>query len=266
VSIDGFGESIKEQSTAVAALLFRAAKTLEEAPLEQKGTTIKAQLALKMDKAEVASLLKDAVIPLREAALRQQQANNFKQLGLAMHNHHDSVGMFPPMSTYDKDGKPLLSWRVHLLPYIDQAELYKQFKLDEPWDSAHNKKLIAKMPPLYATPGKASTIEGGTRIQAFVGKGAFFEGKRGLRFADFTDGLSNTFMLVEAEKEVPWTKPEDLTFDPEAKMLPKLGGAFKGGFHALFGDGSVRFIADTLKPETLKLYIQRNDGIVIPNE
>ena len=266
VTLSTLGDTYAAQSKLLGAFLGKLGKVLDDSEVEHKDTRIGMKMALKVEKAELTALIKDALVPLREAAMRQQMANNLKQLGLAMHNHHDSTGMLPSMSTYDKDGKPLLSWRVHVLPFIDQEALYKQFKLDEPWDSAHNKKLIAKMPPLYATPGKASAIEGGTRIQAFVGKGAFFEGKRGLRFADFTDGLSNTFMLVEAEKEVPWTKPEDLTFDPEAKMLPKLGGAFKGGFHALFGDGSVRFIVDTLKPQTLKLYIQRNDGMAIPKD
>ena len=87
-----------------------------------------------------------------DAARRAQSMNNLKQFALAMHNYHDTNGKFPAASSFDKDGKPLLSWRVHVLPYLEQAELYKQFHLDEPWDSEHNKKLIEKMPNVLASP------------------------------------------------------------------------------------------------------------------
>ena len=95
-----------------------------------------------------------------EDAARQQSINNLKHLSLAMHNCMDSYGQFPPAALYSKDGKPLLSWRVLLLPYLDQRELYEQFKLDEPWDGPTNKKLVAKMPAIYsAIPGKAKETQ-----------------------------------------------------------------------------------------------------------
>jgi hypothetical protein len=266
LSLSSLGDAYAATSKPLGAFLNKVGKVLDESEVEQKGNQVSMKLTFTIEKGELNTLIKEAILPLREMALKQQMANHFKQLGIAMHAYNDTTGTFPTATTYDKDGKALLSWRVHVLPYIEQQALYNEFKLDEPWDSAHNKKLLAKMPALYAVPGKKPAIEGGTRIQGFVGKGAFFEGKRGLGIGSFTDGLSNTFMLVEAEREVPWTKPDDLPFDPDAKMLPKLGGAFPGGFHALFGDGSVRFLKSTTKPETLKLYIQRNDGMVIPND
>ena len=99
--------------------------------------------------------------------------------------------------------------------------------------------------------------------QVFHGKGAFFEGKRGLRFADITDGLSNTLMIVEADRAVPWTKPEDLPYDPK-KPIPKVGGVYGGAFNALFGDGSVRYFRKAPKESTFRLLIERNDGMPIP--
>jgi hypothetical protein len=245
--------------------MHKAEKALDDATLEQKGTEVHASLSLKLDKAEVASLVKDALVPLREAARRNRSANNLKQIGLAMHLYHDVIGTFPSASSYDKDGKPLLSWRVHLLPYLGEDALYREFRLDEPWDSDHNKKLLAKIPAPYVLPDSKPSMPGGTFFQVFVGKGAAFEGKRGNGLRAFTDGTSNTILAVEAAKDVPWTKPEDLPFDLDAKMLPKLGGHFEGGFNALFADSSVRFLTDTLKPETLKSFITRNGGEVIPN-
>ncbi len=157
----------------------------------------------------------------------------------------------------------MLSWRVFILPYIDQQDLYKQFHLDEPWDSEHNKKLLAKMPKTYASASDEKTLKDHTTYyQGLVGKGAFFEGKKGFRIADITDGLSNTLMIVEASKAVPWTKPEDIPYDP-AKPLPKLAHASPKGFLTCLGDGSVRFISKTITEKTLRNAITRNDGNVL---
>jgi prepilin-type processing-associated H-X9-DG protein len=264
LTLSGTADTFAAKSKPLADLMHRAEKALDDATLEQKGTEVHASVNLKLDKAEITSLIKDAMIPLREAAQRSRSTNHLRQIGLAMHNFHDTVGAFPAAASYDKDGKPLLSWRVHILPYLEQDALYREFKLDEPWDSEHNKKLIAKMPAIYAVPDSKPSLAGGTFYQGFVGKGAAFEGKRGIGLLNFTDGTSNTILVVEAAKDVPWTKPEDLPFDADAKMLPKLGGHFEGGFNALYADGSVRFLKDTIKSEILKAFITRNGGEVIP--
>src|SRR5947209_1156373 len=116
------------------------------------------------------------------------------------------------------------------------------------------------MPKIYASPHDETTSkEHKTLYQGFVGKGAFFEGKRGLTFADFTDGTSNTIMVAEATKAVPWSKPEDLPYDA-AKPLPKLVRPGTHGFLAAMCDGSVRMIADKISEETLRNAITRNDG------
>ncbi len=180
-----------------------------------------------------------------------------------MHNYLSKYERVPPQAAFGKDGKPLLSWRVLILPFIGENELYKEFHLDEPWDSEHNKKLLARMPKVYAVPGQKEVDA--THYQGFHGKGAFFEGKKGIRIFDIPDGTSNTLMVVEAANAVPWTKPEDLPYDPD-KPLPKLGGLFPGGFNAAMCDGSVRFISAAVKPTTLHIVIQRNDGQVVPGD
>src|SRR5207302_1956982 len=100
-----------------------------------------------------AALLLPAVQKVRMAAGRTRSANNLKQMALATINYADAFGRAPAAAICDKNGKPLLSWRVAILPFIEQDNLYKQFHLDEPWDSDHNKKLLARMPNVYALPG-----------------------------------------------------------------------------------------------------------------
>src|ERR1700704_2436852 len=156
------------------------------------------------------ALLVPAVQKVREAAARTQSVNNLKQIGLAMHNFHDSCKKFSSAAICDAAGKPLLSWRVAILPFIEQQQLYRQFKLDEPWDSDHNRKLISAMPRIYAIAGVTNPGDTKTHYRVFYGNGALFDLRKGPRFTDVTDGLSNTLMIVEAAEGVEWAKPDDL--------------------------------------------------------
>lgn len=199
----------------------------------------------------------------RLAGRRARSINNLKQIGLALHNYHDTYTHFPAPALYDKSGKPLLSWRVMLLPYFEQDQLYKRFKLDEPWDSPNNKALVAEIPGVYSTAeGDAAREKGLTHYQAVVGQGAAFERQKTLRLPDFTDGLSNTILVVEAGTPVPWTKPEDLPFVPD-QALPRFGGLFKGDFNALLGDGSVRFLSGKADAAELRKALTRAGGEVL---
>ena len=168
-----------------------------------------------------------------------------------------------PADVVDKDGKPLLSWRVLLLPYIDQDTLYKQFKLDEPWDGPNNKALLEKMPKTFQSPRVTVKKAGYTVYQGFAGPGALFEAGKALRFpAAITDGTSNTIFTVEATAAVPWTKPADLPFDPKAD-LPELGKPYNGMPLVGMLDGSVRTLNTAkVSPQTLKAAITRDGGEV----
>jgi prepilin-type processing-associated H-X9-DG protein len=264
----GIKELGKEKGMAPVVDLLRLAEiAIKGAKIEQKDAELLASAEVKVKPAALAFMLAHTMTRVREAAVRAQSANNLKQFALAMHNYHDALGSFPPAAVFDAAGKPLLSWRVQILPYLGQDALYREFRLDEAWDSPHNKKLLKKMPKIFADPrgnrDKAPAFT--THYQAFVGPGAFFEGKRGIRIADIIDGTSNTIMIVEAAQAVPWSKPEDLPYDPK-KPLPKLGGILGGGFNAAFCDGSVRFIARTVKESTLRAMITRNGGEIIPRD
>jgi RNA polymerase sigma factor (sigma-70 family) len=197
-----------------------------------------------------------------EEADRQRPVDNMKMLGLAMHNYHATYGTFPPAAVYSMDGKPLLSWRVLLLPYLDQRALFSQFKLDEPWDGPTNRKLLEKMPDIYAPPRGKGKETHATVYQVFTGPGTVFPSPKASRIADITDGTSNTILIVEAVETVPWTKPADLPYDPK-NPLPKLGSVSKEGFWTTFADGSVRFFKHTIKEATLRALITSNGGEII---
>jgi hypothetical protein len=203
-----------------------------------------------------------------DAAALQRSAKNLHKLALAMHDYLQVTGRLPAAAVFDSDGKPLLSWRVLLLPYIGEKRLFAEFHLDEAWDSPHNRKLLAKMPRRYAPVNGKTRQPFATYYQVFVGKGAAFEGTRGLRVFDFTDGTSNTFLIAEAGEAVPWTKPADLPFAPNAP-LPKLGGQFADGFHAALADGSVCLLRkdwNAAEEKAIRVVIGRNDGMVVPKE
>ncbi len=204
-------------------------------------------------------LARQARLPGLTPADREKSLKNLKQIGVALHNYHDAHGRFPPQAILGRDGKPLLSWRVVVLPFLAQQELFARFRCDEPWDSKHNKKLLGVMPDAYATAGTRHGQEQGTFYQGFVGAGAFFESGREVTVADVSDGTVNTLMVVEGTRIVPWTRPDDLSFD-EDRPLPELGGLYEGGFHALTCAGEVHFLRKGIDANLLRLAITRNDG------
>jgi prepilin-type processing-associated H-X9-DG protein len=216
----------------------------------------------------VVGLLVAMGIPARsassEAARRAQCSNNLKQIALAYHNVHAATNVFPAPAITDKDGKPLLSWRVAILPYVEQQELYNKFKLDEPWDSPHNKALIKEMPSVYLCPSRRNPEPGTTTYRVFVGDGAMFQAGQGTPIQSVTDGTSNTILTVESNEAVLWTKPDDLKFDMNAKpSLYGAGSLHPGGFNAGFADGSVRFIKNSINLQVWKALITRAAGEVI---
>jgi prepilin-type processing-associated H-X9-DG protein len=201
-----------------------------------------------------------AVSKVRDAASRTKSQNHLKQIGLAWHNFHDAMGFFP-QDVVDQNGKPLLSWRVSIMPYIEEEALYRQFKLDEPWNSEHNLKLLARMPKIYES-SNLPPVPGMTYYKAFSGPGAVLESGRRISIPrDIPDGTSRTIMVIEAGPAVPWTKPEDNPFDPK-KPLPKLEPLPHGTqTNVLFCDGAVRTLdLKKIGEKKLRLLIMRNDG------
>ncbi|MFH1923484.1 MAG: DUF1559 domain-containing protein [Planctomycetota bacterium] len=211
--------------------------------------------------------LQPAAEAARDAGQRAQSTNNMKQLALAMHNYHDRHKHLPPAYVAGKDGKPLLSWRVLVLPYLEHDDLYKQFHLDEPWDSQHNKQLIAQMPTVYESPNSKVSGEWKTNYLTVRGEDTIFPGKKAIGFAEIRDGTSNTIMLVEVndDQAVIWTKPDDFEYDQQDPMRD-LVGLSPDGFLAGLADGSVRFIWSSIDPTVLKAFFTRNGGEKVGTE
>jgi hypothetical protein len=219
-----------------------------------------------------------------ELAARSKNMNNLRRIALAI-NELTAIADVKerryPEAAISKDGKPLLSWRVAILPFLNGCKpLYDRFHLDEPWDSPHNKTLLKEMPEVYAPVTGKAVPRFSTYYQVFVGPGALFErvegrkpepslarldrdqgtiltGTRGTSVFDVPDDF--TILVVEAATPVPWTKPEDLTFDKD-KPLPKLGGQFTDGFFVAYVNGIVRLFSKKIDPATIRALITRNGG------
>ena len=192
-------------------------------------------------------------------------ANNLKQLILAAINYSADKKKFPPPAVRATDGTPLLSWRVLLLPYLEQEDLFRKFNLSEPWDGPTNRRLLDEMPKVFGPPGKPRGNL--THYRAFVGAGTAFDGD-GVAWREFRDGASNTLAIVEAAEAVPWTKPDELQFGPGVP-LPRLGVGFRKSFieddhapafHAAFADGSVLLLNARMDGATLRALVTRNGG------
>ena len=209
---------------------------------------------------------------MADVAETTQSRQNLMQIGRAVHQYSDRNNHLPNNS-YAPGGKPLLSWRVHILPQLGQDALYRQFKLDEPWDSPTNRRLLDQMPLVYGsleTQKKAGP--GKTFYRGFHAPGGIFEKPPQpnapapkIRSSGVPDGLMNTILVVDAGEAVEWTKPDDLDFGP-GRPRPTFGGAYPNlpMVLVLMADGSVRQMNKDVPDETLRRLIDRRDGNIIP--
>lgn len=192
--------------------------------------------------------------------------NNLKQIGLALHNYHGVYGSFPPAVVCDESGQPAHSWRILILPFLDEQTLYDHYRFDEPWDGPNNRQLQDKNPECYACPkyllgmdsksGEYKQLQRMTNYAAITGRNTAFRGSATRTIDDFKDGTSNTLMVTEvAQRVVHWMSPDDIS---PAELLAELRRSVREvhsnhakGIHVLFVDGGVRYVSHDIKEQDL---------------
>lgn len=212
----------------------------------------------------------------QERALRKVSADFLTAIDGSMRRFYTKHERFPPAAICDSDGRPLLSWRVAILPILGQHELYGRFKLDEPWDSAHNHALLAEMPWFYAAPHRPDAVAPTTVYQVFVGPGTPFDPVAAplrLEGTDFPVPVLEQFLIVEAARPIPWTKPDDLPYAPD-RAVPRLGSVVKyarppllfvprpsrGMLATRVGAGVHWVVLDAIDEETVRRFIGQEDA------
>ncbi len=199
--------------------------------------------------------------------------NNFKQTGIASHNYHDANDGFPKPFCDETPGfRPppsesalasKLSWRVSILPYLEQGAVYSRFNRSDPWDSPANKPLSQTAVQPY--PDADTPLDPTTRIRCFYGRGTMFEREQGVRVTSVTDGISNTILYVEGGDKVTWSQFNEYKFEPNGP-LPALGHPKRETFAAVFADGSVHHIRKTINPTMLRALITREGGEIVSGD
>lgn len=222
-------------------------------------------------------LLLPAVQSAREVSRRTSCKNNVKQIGLALHNYHDRYGSFPPPYTVGADGRPLHSWRVLILPYLDEIPLYNRFRLDEPWNSPHNIDVGKEMPDVYACPSREppdEDLKNRTSYVAVVGDGTMWPGDgQSRQLSDVSDAASNTILVIESDCGITWYEPRDLSLDEafnqlaDAEPIDACGHRARDYFydrsygrHAALVDGSVYFVRHGVGRDTWLQLLLIDDG------
>ncbi len=207
------------------------------------------------------ALLLPAVPAAREPARRMQCTNHIKLIMLGLHNYHDLYGSFPPAYTVDEDDNPLHSWRVLILPFIEHPAMYTQIRLDEPWDSEHNRQFHAKTPPIFRCPsGNPSEA-----VQVPTPAGCYYSVVDGPEAAFFgsqpramKEGeASQSIFVVERRTPVNWMDPSrEISFETAVKGINVdamgISSYHPGCAGVALGDGSVRFLSNTISNEILR--------------
>lgn len=206
----------------------------------------------------LAAIIAKGANAAQDATKAEIARSGLKAIGLAMHSYAGKNGKLPAAYS-SKNGQPLLSWRVHLLPFMEQQALYAKFKLDEPWDSEHNKALISEMPALYTTTGSNPT-SGLTSFLVPRGENMIFQGDKAIGFPEIPDGTSNTMLMIDAgaDKAVIWTRPDDWQVDKEAPLA-----GLPARFNTLWCDGATRPFRNNVDPQKFLLLLTRNDSQVV---
>jgi prepilin-type processing-associated H-X9-DG protein len=207
-----------------------------------------------------------AMQPTRTITSRSECQNNLKQVGLALQNYHDKYGRFPPAVVYDANGKPMHSWRTLILPEIEEGPLFQQYRMDEPWDSPHNKKVTQAQIQCFQCPDDKNVGKFDTSYVALIGPDSVWSGEDGAKGSEVTDGTAQTMVVIEMKNSgIHWAEPRDLDLDalPTKFNKRKLGemlSPHKHGVITVYADGHVEVIPFDATVEDLKAAVSKSQG------
>lgn len=228
---------------------------LKAVKTEQKKNTVELTAETKINLLDLLPMMEKA----KDSSVTMVGMNKVRQVALSMHNFESAMGKFPSSVMVSKHGKKY-SWRIAILPFIEEQALYDQYRFDEDWDSPHNTEVTSQMPETFRHPN-ADPDSTNSSWFLVVGEGTMYDTPETTRgFAGITDGTSNTIMAVEAKRNIHWAKPEDISFNPERF---KLGGYSEDGFLATLADGSAHHFSNDVDPEVLKKFFTAADGNVV---
>jgi len=187
---------------------------------------------------------------------------------LAVANYHETYGCFPPAYVVDRDGKPMHSWRVLILPFLEQTQLYNAYNFAESWDGPNNRKLESRIGSIYLRSGLDSDQAHTTSFVAVVGRQTAWPGNRPMTRQELGDGSSHTLLVVEIpDGRFRWMEPKDLEFDRMSFRINDRStdglGSRLGGARVVSADGTVRTLPDNFDPNTLKAMLTANGGETI---
>lgn len=242
----------------------------DEKPSEKKKgcfTLVKILVAVVIMGVLIALLLPSVPVA-REAAKRMSCTGQMKQMLLGFHNYFDQYGCFPPAYTMDESGKPLHSWRVLILPNLEQNAIYEKIRLDEPWDSEYNCQFHSEAPSIYQCPSanaaheKTVPVQGGCFYSVIDGEEAAFFGSQ-TKSMPPTTSLQNIIFIVERRIPVNWMDPSrEITFEAACKGINVdamgISSYHSGGVNVGMGDYNIRFISDSIDSETLRTMLMFN--------
>ncbi|MFI4876140.1 MAG: M56 family metallopeptidase [Blastopirellula sp. JB062] len=287
------------RANAVQAMLAIGKESLDSLKIEIRGAQGVATGSASLTTQTVTQLLAPALVGARLAEQRSIDMHNMKRIVLAFHNYYTAYGHFPLAVMTDEESDEKRSWRVELLPFLGHQALYDRYRKDLPWDSVENLVVLAQMPEVYESsrlpiqPDTVKAPSGGmqrqieptamtTSYHVVTGKGTSLslpsKARSGFgmeagdaaapsvafpRFQDFTDGTSNTILVVQSNVKIPWTKPEDLPIESAGieRLKPVHDDAV---ILAGYCDGSVRVISKLVDPDIWKHLLLRDDGQIIP--
>lgn len=172
-----------------------------------------------------------------EQGITNKCQSNLTSIAIAMHRYHEKYGSLPPAYLSDANGKPMHSWRVLILEFIDTL-LFEKYSFSEPWNGPSNSRLSPMMPSIFrcdAESGDGPSFK--TSYFVVVGTNTLFADDRTLRFDECDRSLSDIVLVVEHhETRVNWMEPTDCREDE----LPRLTASHRIGPFVCMADGTVR--------------------------